>query len=114
MSEVGISHLLEKGLARHQAGRFDEARQFYEQVLERQPDNFDALNLLGAVAQNTGDNAGAETTLRKALSIRPEDPDAQYNLGIALMGQGRVEEAIAAYESSLRIAPDSTDALHNL
>ena len=38
---------VDQALRLHQAGLLPEARSHYEQVLERQPQHFDALHLLG-------------------------------------------------------------------
>ena len=45
-----ISSLLDQGIALHQAGRLDHAERLYRSVLARDPDQVDALTLLGTVA----------------------------------------------------------------
>ncbi|MBI3709750.1 MAG: tetratricopeptide repeat protein, partial [Proteobacteria bacterium] len=42
-------------MASHRAGRLAEAAALYRQVLEGQPDNVDALNLLGVLTAQGGD-----------------------------------------------------------
>ncbi|MEW6586972.1 MAG: tetratricopeptide repeat protein, partial [Nitrospirota bacterium] len=40
---------LQAALGQHQAGNLDEAERIYREILQRQPDNADALHLLGIV-----------------------------------------------------------------
>ena len=57
-SGEGLEVLLRRGLEAHQEGRLEEALGAYEEVLARSPDNGDALNLVGVVLHQQGDNAG--------------------------------------------------------
>ena len=54
-TELQLSKLIQQGLALHLEGELSEARKLYEQVLEFQPNHFDALQLLGTIAGQTKD-----------------------------------------------------------
>src|SRR5262249_1207052 len=54
MSTVTVKEALELGLERQKAGRMDEAEAIYREVLAQHPHEADALNLLGALAAQTG------------------------------------------------------------
>ena len=42
--------LFKQGLALHQQGQLEQAKQIYEQVLAKHPSHFDALHLSGLIA----------------------------------------------------------------
>ena len=51
---ASIRETLENGLAHHQADRFDDAKSCYQAALEQEPDNIDAMHLLGVILSDTG------------------------------------------------------------
>jgi Flp pilus assembly protein TadD len=79
-----VGELLAAALDAYNAGRFVEAQFICSQVLTFQPDNFDALSLLGIAQLDTGEKETAEATLRHALSIEPRSAEAHCNHGVAL------------------------------
>ena len=44
-----IDDLVQKGSACHRLGEFDEAEEAYKKILKIEPNNFDALQLMGAL-----------------------------------------------------------------
>ena len=44
---------LNQGLVLHRQGKLADAERCYGEVLQRQPDHFDALHLLGVIARQT-------------------------------------------------------------
>jgi len=51
--------MMRAAIEHHQAGRIDQAVTIYQQVLNIEPENGDALGLMGAVALQRGDPARA-------------------------------------------------------
>ncbi|VAX28947.1 hypothetical protein MNBD_NITROSPIRAE02-508 [hydrothermal vent metagenome] len=91
-------------------GRFREAIEVYEKILEINPGNVDVRVDLGTCYRNSGDPERAAGEYRKALSYDPKNPYAHRNLGIVLAYDlGRTEEAIAEFETYLELAPDVSD-----
>ena len=78
---------LAAGARHHEAGRFREAEQLYRRVLQRNPNNAEALNLLGVLAAQAGRPRDAKDLMAKAVAIEPGNPEFHYNL--ALVYQGR-------------------------
>lgn len=105
--------LLQQALAHHQQGQLREAQAFYRQVLALQPQQFDALHLLGVIARQQGDAAQAIELITQALALDPQQAKAHCNLGVALMDQGRANEALASYERALALQPDYAMAWSN-
>lgn len=85
-----------------------------QSVLKTDPDQPDALQLLGMIARQSGDSEGAAALYRRSLRANPTQPHVQNNLGNALLALGRRGEAIEAYCAALALMPDYGDARTNL
>ncbi|MGE5548095.1 MAG: tetratricopeptide repeat protein [Solirubrobacterales bacterium] len=96
---------LKRAFDAHRAGRHDEARAGYEAVLAADPDNVDALHLLGVVHRAGKNPAEAARLISRALALNPALADAWGNLGNALIDGARFDEAIAAYRRALDLKP---------
>ena len=68
---------LARGHASLQRGETELSRREFEQVLQRDPNNTDALLALAAIAHNQGRPADAEGLRQRALVANPSDPAAQ-------------------------------------
>ena len=111
---MDIAGELKKGLGLHQAGRPAEAGDIYTGILEADPDNVDALNLMGVVLQASGDSEGAIRLLRRATELAPDYFAAHVNLGNALQGAGRLDDALEALRAAIELNADAPEALNNL
>lgn len=100
-SESKAFELLMAALRQHQAGNLAEARRGYEQALDAEPRNADALHLLGVVALQSGEPQAGLDRIRAALSINDAAPAFHDSHGSALRALGRLEEAAAAYRWAL-------------
>ena len=98
----------------HRRGRLNEAEKLYRLVLDREPEHFGSLHLLGVVHAQRGAHEAALRYLDAALAINGNHPDALNNRGIALKELKRVPEALAAYERAIALDPDNVNALVNL
>lgn len=123
MTTANNHKLIQQALKLHAAGNLDQATRIYLQVLEQEPDNFDALHLSGAAALQAGDPVGATQLIQQALSRgRLEGPrsnhqkrlgDAHNNLAVALQKQRRFDEAIVAAREALKYRTNDADLLAN-
>jgi tetratricopeptide (TPR) repeat protein len=93
-------------LGHHKAGRIVPAEQLYRSVLAAEPDNPDALHLLGVVLYGRGELAAAIELIGRAIARRGDAPDYHCSLGEALRLAGRIREAGERVEMALRLAPD--------
>ncbi len=92
------------------SGRFREAIEVYEKILEINPENVDVRVDLGTCYRNSGDPERAIEEYRKALTYDPKNPYAHRNLGIVLAYDlGRTREAITELETYLELSPDASD-----
>src|SRR5438270_5532221 len=100
MSQVTVQRALELALQHHQAGRLAEAEPIYRRVLAQEPNNVDALHLLGMIALQVGQHDAAIDLIRRAISLNPRVPDYHNNLGMAYLGKGQHAAAVAAFRTA--------------
>lgn len=96
------------------AGHLDAATTTLEHILALIPDQPDALQLLGMVARQRGDNCRAASLFRHSLSVEPGQPHVCNNLGNTLRDLGEHEAASDAYRRALFLKPEYSDARMNL
>jgi tetratricopeptide (TPR) repeat protein len=117
MNDIATSQQAESTLARaitlHQQGELAQAAALYLEVLAAEPDNFDALHLLGVYAQQAGDNQAAYDLITRAVAIDPVAAHAHTNLGIVLQKMERYDDALLSHRTALKIEPDNQTALNN-
>jgi tetratricopeptide (TPR) repeat protein len=102
------------GFAHHRAGRLDRAAALYRKALRHDPDDANALHLLGVAAYQSGQIATALGLFERALPALPDLPDLHLNYGNALREAGRVVEALASYRRAIALKPDYGIAHNNL
>jgi len=85
-----------------------------EDCLELDPDNADALHLLGLVAHRMEDWPRAMALFRRSIERQPGNAEFLNNLGGLLSQMGRADEAAAEFGRALRIDPQLHSARENL
>ena len=109
-----ISEALTVALAHHKAGRLQLAEEIYRRILEAEPNQADALHLMGVVACQSGDHTKAVSHIARAIAVNPNDPTYHNNLGNAWLGQKKISEAASSYYRALQLQPGFPDASINL
>ena len=84
-SSVDAGWLLERGLAHHLEGRFEQAEILLQQILVSDPDHTDALHLIGVNAHRLGNIEAAQTHIAKALALRPDFAEALGQHGYSIL-----------------------------
>jgi tetratricopeptide (TPR) repeat protein len=110
-----VHDTLEMAVEHHRAGRLHRAEALYRKVIEVQPNEADALHLLGVLAHQRGRFDEAERRVRRAIAARGR-PAAEFSntLGNALAAQGRAGEAVRCFEQAIALRPDDSGAHKNL
>ncbi len=103
-----------EGLRHHQAGRLEEAAKNYRQILTEDPEQPDALHLLGVVAGSIGQLDEAVELISQSLRVNPNNASAINNLAGVLKDQARYPEAIEFYEAAIAAAPNESYIHSNL
>ena len=101
---------LAAALAHHDAGRLDLAEAGYRAVLQHDPDEPDALNLLGVILQERGAVGQAIALLTRALAIEPEFPEALANLARAQRVAGDAAAAADLARRAIALDPALAEA----
>jgi tetratricopeptide (TPR) repeat protein len=109
-----IVETLATGLQHHQAGRLQAAEQIYRQVLTAEPNQADALHLLGMIAHQAGQYAVAVEYIERAIALRGSAAGYHNNLGTVYRAMRRLPEAVACYRRALELAPGLAEAHSNL
>ena len=105
---------IQRAIRRHQNGELEQAEALYREVLQLEPNNADALHLLGVIANQRGQNEIAVDLIEKAIKVNQAVPFYHYNAGNAYSALNKFEEAVACYQRALLLNPDYYEALNNL
>jgi len=105
--------LFQEGIGLHQKGELAKAKTIYEQVLLRQPYNFDAVHLLGVIELQGKNYLNAIELIERAIALQPNFPVALNNLGNAQLGLKKMQEAIQSYDKAIKFRPDYAQAYNN-
>src|SRR4051812_5085712 len=104
-ADAKIQPLLERAIAAHRDGQLPEAEAGYRAVLERDPENSDALHLLGMLAAVAGQPQQALDLVGRALRGRPT-ADMYNTLGIAYRALGQLDQALAQFVAASNLRPE--------
>lgn len=78
-----------------------------EQALKVQPDNLEALQLLGLMRHGMQNFEKAIETFEKCLSLEPDNPENLNNLALCKSNLGKYQEAAELIKKALDFKPDS-------
>ena len=108
-----IAKLLKEGLALHNAGKINDARLIYEQILTKQSNHLDALQLLATTHTQQKNSELALQYFNKALLINSTNAVVLNNKGVTLQELKRFDEALQSCDQALHIKPDYAEAYYN-
>jgi len=98
----------------HQAGQLAKAEPIYRNILAAEPDNFDALHLLGVLAYQSGRLDESLELLSKTIQKHCSHSSAFISLGNTLTALNRYNEAAEYYHQALELEPDNAGIHYNL
>ncbi len=94
-STQSVADSLDKAESAIDAGNYQDAIPIWEDVVETDPENANAYNLLGFAFRNIGDYGKSETYYDQALTIDPKHKGANEYLGELYLKLGQLEKAEA-------------------
>jgi len=112
--ESSIPKTMQTAWVNHQHGRLSEAKAICHQILQKAPNNPDALGLLGVMALQEGNMEDAVQLISTAIRANPSNPEYYSNLGFALHEQGKLDQAAANYRKAISIDSNYPNAYYNL
>ncbi|MEI7610671.1 MAG: tetratricopeptide repeat protein, partial [Rhodospirillaceae bacterium] len=107
---IDVQEVLAEAARLHGEGELTEAERLYRRVLALDPDQVEALHLLGAIAAGTGRLDYAVELIAQAIAVAGESPAFHYTLARAFEAAGRVGEALLAQADGLRVEGRLTEA----
>lgn len=102
------------GLSYRNLGRFDEAKQYFQQGLKLDPHHSLCLYNLGFIAERQGYAATADTMFQQVLRYNPKFADAILELANLRTAGGKPEEAVDLLKRYVQIAPDPANGYYKL
>ncbi|MEA2737406.1 MAG: protein O-GlcNAc transferase, partial [Acetobacteraceae bacterium] len=109
-----VDSLLDVSVDHYNAGRFDCAEAVLRKIVSANPDEPDALNLLGLVLQDQGKLSESLAMIERALVAVPDFPEALVNLARVARPLGLWERAHSAATQAISLDPDLPDAYFQL
>jgi predicted O-linked N-acetylglucosamine transferase (SPINDLY family) len=109
-----VAEALAIAFEHHQAGRLEAAEALYRRILQADPEQADALHLLGLVAYRLGRYAEAVDCMGRAIARRPQVAVMHSNLGAAYRAWGKLDEAVACCRRGAQLDPHNAQAHNNL
>lgn len=94
--------------------KFHQARQLFERVVKKDPDQVLALQGLGLSLLSLARLEESQAALQKAVGLKPELWRAQNALGVIANRQERPQQALMAFAKALKIMPDQPAILNNM
>jgi len=108
---IKIFELLNNSLRYFQDKNFLEAKRSLGQVLEIEPENFDALRIMGAISGAENNYQQAIDYFNKTIFLNPKYTESYFNKGLALFKLNKLEEAIICYDKAIQLNPNFFQAL---
>lgn len=105
--------MVHEAIALRQQNRIEDTDRLLRIALEIDPDNYDALHMLGVLATETGNGMLAIEMISAAIRIDNRHAVSHYNLGNAFRLLKRHEEAVACYDRAILLKPDYARAFNN-
>jgi len=106
--------ILDTAVAHHRAGRLAEAAGLYRRILDLQPNQADAMHLLGVTMAQMGRAPEGAKLIERAIVLRPNVAVFHANLGYALRLMGRPGDAATALRRAVTLDPAAPSAWFSL
>jgi tetratricopeptide (TPR) repeat protein len=111
---MDLNQKFQLALEIYQSGNFPEAEKICREIIESQPENIDALLLLGMLFYNYKEYDIAITYIQKILDFNSDNIYALFNLGNIYEKKGQPDTAITYFKKAITINPHFSDAYYNL
>jgi hypothetical protein len=108
-----IAALITQGLAHHQLGELEQASDYYKNILLLEPEHFDALQLLGALAMQNKAWEESLELLTKALKQKNTNANVYNNFGLVQHELQQLEGALISYDKAIGLKQDYALAYNN-
>lgn len=101
---------VELALKLHQQGDIVSAQAIYKEILDKDPNNFNGLHLLGLTYYQQGELNRAVELIAKAISLDANYALAHFHLGCALQDSDYWFRSLESYDRAISIEPANEQA----
>jgi tetratricopeptide (TPR) repeat protein len=106
------------GEIQYQAGQVEpaylaDAERSYQHILQKEPDNLDAMRALGNVAFDRKEPEPAIGYYQRYLAKKPDDPEVRTDMGTMYLAAGNAAEALKQFDTVLKQDPKFFQAQFN-
>ncbi len=105
-----IRGFLRQGLDAERQQKLEAAQWNYQKVLELESDNHFALQRLGIIAANCGNDQDTLRYLQQAFRQNPDDLDTLLAMGFAQVRQSQPDSAVSSLSRAVSLHPDNVNA----
>lgn len=113
LSKAHIPIAFKQAVELHQRGQLSGAQALYMRILAADSKHVGTLQMLGAVAAQSGDFAKAVQWLDQVLALTKGDFEMYVQRGFALQQLHRLQEALESYELALNVQPRHAETHNN-
>lgn len=114
MTQNSTKDLFSKAHELYNKKDFEKAKEVYEEILNFDEENVEALVNLGVILKALGDRKTAYKNYVKAINLNPKYIFAYNNLGNLLKDTGNYKAAIQVYSDAIKIEPKNFHAYNSL
>ena len=112
--DLTIEEAFNLAIQNHKINNLQDAQNYYQRVLEIDPNYAQAHNNLGVIFATLGENQKSISCYEKAIEIDPNYLEAYNNLGKLYLTLGENQKSISCYEKIIKINPNHMDANNSL
>lgn len=102
------------GLSYAYLGRFDEAKQSFQNGLRLDPKNAFCLFHMGYIAKLQGDSTTAESTFQRVLRVNPDFPDAILGMANLRIEDNKLSEAAELLRKYVKVSGNPATGYYKL
>ncbi len=99
-------NLLKSAIHCYQNKQSDKAEKICLKILDENPNNFDAINLLAVISFQNRNFSKSIELFKKACKINPNRADLYNNLSIAFLQEKKLNEAIQSWDEATKLKPN--------
>lgn len=114
MPIVSLAEGLKQAMDHQLARRFSEAEAIYLEILKDNPDQPDAVHLLGLIRMEQDRDEEAVELMEKALVLFPNAPHFHHNIAGVYRRMGRLDQAEQQFREAIELKPDYGEAYQGL
>ena len=111
---LSLEEMLSLAFKNHKDNNFRIAENLYTKIIKINPNQFDAVFLLGSLWFQTKNYKDSIRMLTNAIKINPKNINPYQNLGAVFVEIGESQKAIDVFNRAIKIQPNHPGVLYNL